>query len=411
MSKKRVVIIAVLIIAVVLIITAGKNVLIKGNPKSQMAAAEKSNNKIAVKVQKVEASEVASNTSYKADLEASEEGIVSNKVGGKVLQIMFDDGAKVSKGQALVKLDDTDIRNSLESSEAQLESAKIQLKSIENQLSSAQIGLQNAQTTLSNAQKNYDRTKSLYASGGVSEVDLESDETVLKNAKSGYQTTKISVDSASLSVQAQKSSIKTAMANLDALKTSLISTTITAPISGIISGKNVNVGQYINMGSNLATVNNISQVTAVIDLKQEDLNSIKVGQKAQFKLSDDDKTSYAGTVSSIDVAADTSTRVFKCKIRVGNENNELKPGIVGTAYISSSTKRKAIMLPLDVLGGSEGDYYVFVDLNGSAVKRTVTTGQLTKDMVEITSGLNTGESVVTTNVGSLVDGEAVVAAD
>lgn len=411
MSKKRTVIIAVMIIAVVVIITAGKNVLIKGNPKPQMASAGKSNNKIAVKVQKVEADEVASNASYKADLEASEKGIVSNKVGGKVLQIMFDDGTKVSKGQALIKLDDTDIRNSLESSEAQLESSKIQLKSIENQQNSAQISLQNAQTALSNAQKNYDRTKSLYASGGVSEVDLESDETALKNAKNAYQTAKISVDSASLSVQAQKSSIKTAMANLDALKTSLISTTITAPISGIISGKNVNVGQYINMGSNLATVNNISQVTAVIDLKQEDLNSIKVGQKAQFKLSDDDKTSYGGTVSSIDVSADTSTRVFKCKIRVGNGNNELKPGIVGTAYISSSTMRKAIMLPLDVLGGSEGDYYVFVDLNGSAVKRTVTTGQITKDMVEITSGLNTGESVITTNVGSLVDGEAVVAAD
>ncbi|WP_066626351.1 hypothetical protein [Clostridium magnum] len=69
--------------------------------------------------------------------------------------------------------------------------------------------------------------------------------------------------------------------------------------------------------------------------------------------------------------------------------------------------KKAITLPLKAIGGSEGNYYVFKNNNGVAKKQTITTGEISGDIVEIKSGVKDGESVITTNVGNLQDGDGV----
>lgn len=386
-------------IIIAIVVVAGVGIMGKklapgsGKTAQTLAPSVTSGNKVAVKTQKANETEVTANMSFKATLEASGEGIVSNKVGGKVVQVLIDDGKAVAKDDPLVMLDDSDIKNNIESSEAQLEASQAQLKSVGNQLDSAQMGLDNAQ-------KSYDRTKALFDQGAVSKVELENAETALKTAK-------ISVDSANLSIEAQKANIKTAQTNLETLQSSLNNTVVKAPISGITSDKSISVGQYVNVGTTLGKVENISPIIAVINVQQSDLNNIKVGQKAQFKLNEGDTDVYDGTVKSIDVSADPSSRVFKCKIQIDNEGQKLKPGIMGSIEIYSEDTRKAILLPLGALGGSQGKYYVFVNDKGVARKHTVTTGEVTKDSVEIKSGIQAGDEAITTNVSTLLDGDVV----
>lgn len=382
-----------------------------GETKKNSATLTTNVNKVTVKAIKANANTMVSNGSFKASLEASEEGTISTKVGGKVVQVSFENGQSVSAGQALAKLDDTDIRNNIKVSEAQLAAAEAQLRSAESTASSAQMGLDKPQTNLETAQRNYDRTKSLFEQGIVSKVEFERAESSLKLAQTDLQSAKASVESSRLSIEAQRANIQTSQTNLNALRESLQNIVITAPISGVIDGKNVTIGQYLNVGTMLGKVKNISPIYAVIEVKESDLSYVKLGAKAKFKLSDKDSTEYDGVIKSIDGTADTASRMFKCRIQIENKHGKLKPGVFGGIKIATDENKIAIMLPVKALGGSEGNYYVFINNNGVAKKQTITTGEISKDTVEIKSGVKVGDSVICTNVGTLQDGDAVKVAE
>lgn len=387
-------------------IFAFKSIVLGGTKKSSSILAVNMN-KVTVKVIKANTDTVVSNASFKASLEASEEGTVSNKVGGKVVQVSFENGQTVSAGQTLAKLDDTDIGNNIKASEAQLAAAEAQLRSAESSASSAQIGLDKPQTNLETAQRNYDRTKALFEQGAVSKVEFETAESSLKLAQTDLESAKASAESSRLAIETQRANIQTAQTNLNTLRESLQNTVITAPTTGVLDGKNVTVGQYINVGTVLGKVKNISPIYAVIEVKESDLSYAKLGAKAKFKLSDKDSEEYDGVVKNIDGAADPASRVFKCKIEIDNKDGKLKPGVFGNIKIATDENKKAITLPLKALGGSEGNYYIFINNNGVAKKQTITTGEISEDTVEIKSGVKDGDSVISTNVGTLQEGDAV----
>jgi len=396
----------IIILAAVGAIFAFKGIVLAGTKKSNSAVTININ-KTSVKVIKAITDTVADSASFNASLEASEEGTISNKVGGKVVQVSFEDGQSVSAGQALIKLDDTDIRNNIKSSEAQVASAEAQLNSAESSANSSQIGISKQQTNLETAQRNYDRTKALYDQGAETKVNLEAAEAQLKNAQTDLQTAQANAESSSLSAEAQRANIQKSQTDLDTQRESLQNTVITAPIGGVISGKSVTVGQYISPGTVLGKVQNISSINAVIEVKDSDLSYVKLGAKAKFKLSDKDSEEYDGVIKSIDGAADPASRVFKCKIQIDNKDGKLKPGVFGKIKIATDENKKAITLPLKALGGSEGNYYIFINNNGVAKKQTITTGDISGDTVEIKSGVKDGDSVIITNVGTLQDGDAV----
>lgn len=399
---KRKTILITLIIAITLVV--GKSVFSRKPMKTTAVALT---NKVSVKTQKVEESKSSSKLTFKASLEAVQEGDVANKVGGNITQVLFENGQTVTQGQALVKLDDTDVRNNVASSEAQLASAEAQLKATENQVTSSELSMDKMQTNYESAQRDYDRKKVLYAQGAISKSEFEDAETALKNAQTDLASAQNSIESAKLSIETQKANINAAQVNLNTQNDSLQNTTITAPISGVMDGKNVTVGQYVNIGTVLGKVEDTSSIYAVIQVKDSDLSYVKVGGKATLKLDAGNSTEYEGTIEHIDAVADSSSRVFNCKIKIDNKNGELKPGIFGNVEVQTDSSEKSIELPLQVLGGSEGNYYVFVNDKGVAKKRTVTTGDVSKDTVEIKSGLQLGDEVIATNVNTLLDGDAI----
>lgn len=406
MITRRKLICVIIAVATIGSISVGV-VAFTGKAKNNSIVSAVDMNKVTVKIIKAKTDTVVDSASFNASLEASEEGTISNKVGGKVVQVSLENGQNVSAGQALIKLDDTDIQNSIKSSEAQVSAAEAQLNSAESSANSSQIGISKQQTNLETAQRNYDRIKALYDQGVETKVDLENAQSQLKNAQTDLQTSQANAESSSLSAEAQRSNIQKSQTDLNTQRQSLENTVITAPTGGVISGKNVTLGQYISPGTVLGKVENISSVNAVIEVKDSDLSYVKLGAKAKFKLSDKDSEEYEGVVKSIDGAADPASRVFKCKIEIDNKDGKLKPGVFGKVKIATDENKKAITLPLKAIGGSEGNYYVFINNNGVAKKQSITTGEISEDTVEIKSGIKDGDSVICTNVSTLQDGDAV----
>lgn len=351
------------------------------------------NSKTSVQVQQAKTIEKDSGASYKATLEAYEEGIVSSKISGKVAQILFENGKSVSQGDSLIVLDDTDIRN-------QLRSAESQLKISQSQLSSSELALQKLNIGVENAQRNYDRTKSLFEQGAVAKVEFENAETALKNSKTDY-------DSGKASIEISKASIESAQVSIDNLQNSLNDMVIKAPISGVMDGKTVSLGQMASPGTVLAKVNNTSSVYAVIQVEQENIKNIQIGQKASVKINGGDDKTYEGVINRIDASADPNARVFSCKILLDNKDNSLHPGVFAKAQILSSEKASVLVVPIEALGGNEGQYYVLVSDNGVAKKHKVTIGETDKNMVEIKSGIKSEDKVICSNTSTLQDGDKI----
>lgn len=106
--------------------------------------------------------------------------------------------------------------------------------------------------------------------------------------------------------------------------------------------KTVDLGQYVNTGVVLGKVKQIAPIDAVIEVNQNDIGSLAIGQSVKVKVGDSEVKEYQGTIKSIDPSADPASRVIKCKIEVDNKDQSLKPGIYATVEIESTQKQKRL---------------------------------------------------------------------
>ncbi|MGG7148035.1 efflux RND transporter periplasmic adaptor subunit [Clostridium butyricum] len=401
MKKVRKIVIYALVVAVLLVGTFIVKFISSNSKTDNVMASE---NKLSVEVYKAELKDRMSGDTYKSTLEAYEQGIISSKISAKVTKVVVENGQYVNEGDTIAVLDDQDIQNSIKTATAQLEVNEKQVNSAEQQLNSTQTSLEKLKINVDDAQRNYDREKALFDAGAVSQSELDASEKTLNTSKADYNSGQANIEISKASIESAKASVEAQKVNIEKLQNDLNNVVIKAPISGVISEKNVNVGQIINQGAVLAKINDISYVFATIQVPQEKINDIKVGKPAEVTL-EDNNTVHNGTLDSIDLSGDSTLRVFNCKIKMENSNKELLPGEYAKVNFSNTeNNNKVITIPVSSLAGSEGDYYVFINDNGVASKVSVDIGDADENNVEIISGVKEGDEIICTNMSSLKDG-------
>ncbi|EDT74098.1 efflux RND transporter periplasmic adaptor subunit [Clostridium butyricum] len=401
MKKVRKIVIYALVVAVLLVGTFIVKFISSNSKTDNVMASE---NKLSVEVYKAELKDRMSGDTYKSTLEAYEQGIISSKISAKVTKVVVENGQYVNEGDTIAVLDDQDIQNSIKTATAQLEVNEKQVNSAEQQLNSTQTSLEKLKINVDDAQRNYDREKALFDAGAVSQSELDASEKTLNTSKADYNSGQANIEISKASIESAKASVEAQKVNIDKLQNDLNNVVIKAPISGVISEKNVNVGQIINQGAVLAKINDISYVFATIQVPQEKINDIEVGKPAEVTL-EDNNTVHNGTLDSIDLSGDSTLRVFNCKIKMENSNKELLPGEYAKVNFSNTeNNNRVITIPVSSLAGSEGDYYVFINDNGVASKVSVDIGDADENNVEITSGVKEGDEIICTNMSSLKDG-------
>lgn len=401
MKKVRKIVIYALVVVVLLVGTFIVKFISSNSKTDNVMASE---NKLSVEVYKAELKDRMSGDTYKSTLEAYEQGIISSKISAKVTKVVVENGQYVNEGDTIAVLDDQDIQNSIKTATAQLEVNEKQVNSAEQQLNSTQTSLEKLKINVDDAQRNYDREKALFDAGAVSQSELDASEKALNTSKADYNSGQANIEISKASIESAKASVEAQKVNIEKLQNDLNNVVIKAPISGVISEKNVNVGQIINQGAVLAKINDISYVFATIQVPQEKINDIEVGKPADVTL-EDNNTVHNGTLDSIDLSGDSTLRVFNCKIKMENSNKELLPGEYAKVNFSNTeNNNKVITIPVSSLAGSEGDYYVFINDNGVASKVSVDIGDADENNVEITSGVKEGDEIICTNMSSLKDG-------
>jgi cobalt-zinc-cadmium efflux system membrane fusion protein len=176
---------------------------------------------------------------------------------------------------------------------------------------------------------------------------------------------------------------------------------IYAPASGVIIAQNVTAAGATgityagNTGS--LTIADLSHVWVIVDVYENDLKSVHLGQHANIHLNAYPGKTYSGTISDIGAQLDPSLRTAKVRIQVQNPNNELRLGMFATATLSSSKALEQVALPATAILQLHDRSYVFVPgtSTGNFRRVEVKTGRsLDNNMVEILSGLATGQQVV-----------------
>lgn len=181
--------------------------------------------------------------------------------------------------------------------------------------------------------------------------------------------------------------------------------TLYAPVSGIVVEKNVVRGQAIQSGQMLYTIADLSEVWVEAELREADVGTVRVGSGATVELSAFPGRPFRGRVEYIYPTLAAASRTLKARIAVANSEGRLKPGMYATVRITTAV-RTALTAPASAVVRTGERTMVFVDMgNGRLMPHGIETGQIGTDHVEVLSGVEPGQRVVT-SAQFLLDSES-----
>lgn len=331
------------------IILCGLTLLAGCRRESQPAAARPQ-----VSVIRLEARPLADDVTASGVIEAVDKAQVGFMVAGRVLRVAAEDGDTVSSGQLLAALDASDYSDALAIAEGRL----------------AEIRARHARLT------------KLHELGSLTATDFDKINTALNEAES----------------------------SVDLARRRVAYTELKAPFAGRVVRLGIAPGTVVAPGMPVFTVLAAAPVWAVLSVPEVDAPRIKVGQEAQVTLAAAGGSEVAGAVEAVLPQADALSRSFAVKIRLANADGRFRAGNVVSARIVTGRSRPAFTLPPQAVQRyADGGLYVWtVDAARHTVAhRIVGIGRARETEVEIVSGLQPGDLVVSAGVAPLIDGMEV----
>ncbi|WP_242966881.1 efflux RND transporter periplasmic adaptor subunit [Desulfosporosinus sp. FKA] len=359
---------------------------------------------------------ITTNVEYSSQLKPIQTTTISPKIAGKVASIQADVGTAVQAGQVLFTLDSSDLQAQLQQQEANLEGSRVNYEktegsSYQQQLLQAEQTQQNAQITYNSAQDTYNKDLSLYNAGAISQQSLENDKQKLDEATVALNSANSNLEllknqSGPQSVEAAAAQVKQAESAVNYAQLQLQNTTITSPISGTVSTRNVEVGEIASSAAPAFTVINTKTVVAEISVPDTVVTHLQKGQTVPVKISALNNKTVNGTVNIISPAAD-KTNSYVVDVDLDNSNNELKGGMFARVVLPQEQKNNILTVPNEAITVEDGVSYVYAVVNNTVNKIPVKVGISNDKVSEIVSGLKSGENVITEGQIFLSDGQKV----
>ncbi|MDH3529253.1 MAG: efflux RND transporter periplasmic adaptor subunit, partial [Acidobacteriota bacterium] len=223
-------------------------------------------------------------------------------------------------------------------------------------------------------------------------------------------TAQKAVDVARTQVANAKAAVTTAETQVAQARKTVSDNTIYAPISGYISERNADPGEFISPNqpnAKLATIVRTAVLRLRIDVPEQSIGKVAVGQGVSAQVSAYPDRKFAGTVTRILPSLNPQSRTLTVEAEIDNVGGLLKPGQFATVRITQAKPEPAVMIPAKAVRADGDRNIVFVIKDGVALERQVKTGLLENDMIEIKQGVAENEAVAVTNVDKLGDGVIV----
>jgi len=373
MSRRKKIIIAVVI---VLILLAAFRIYGAIQQAAEKKAAELNRKAyIPVEALTVKNRSISSNITLSGKIQADKESPVMVKTPGKVTAIYAKVGDVVKKDQVLFSLDKTDVLSAYNQAAASYRMAEA-----------------NYQTNLRNyerAVENLDRMRQLYELGAVSKLDLEQAEIAASPATR----------------QIYEAQFAQAAAAFDSAKKTLNDMDVKAPIDGILTALDLNVGAIASNAAPVGKVVDLSKVCVTVSVSEKEINNIKNGQEVEVEIPSAG-LKLKGVLEDLSVAANAQGK-YTLKTYLDNPDNVIKPGMFANVTLSTAAKDNVLVVPTDTVVFHSGKYVVYVVEDNKAVEKQVSTGLESGTETEITDGLAAGEIVIVKGQNFVSNGSEV----
>lgn len=370
-----------------------------------------------VKIAKANKSSISIAVEYAGKVAPIEEVTIASKLPGKVELVNADVGTEVQKDDLLFKLDTKTTNAQLSQSKAAVDNAKANLirttdSSVAQQTTQLEAATQQAQLQYDDAKLMLERVQELYAVEAVSKEQLENATTYFKNAEVQLTTAKDNLRILKLKAAPQTAAIASAQleqaqAAYETASIQVNDSTVTSPINGVVSMRNIDEGEFVGSGIPAFTVMNAKTVVVTINIPDTIVGKLNKNDQVPIKITALPNNEFTGIIDSISPAADARTQAYTVKLKLENPDNVIKPGMLAKAALPIENKDNIIAVPNEALFIEDGIQYVFLVEAGKVKKVSVSIGLSNDRITEITEGLSEGAEIITEGQSFLNDGEKV----
>jgi len=287
-------------------------------------------------------------------LMSNESVIVTSETSGRITSINFAEGQDVKAGQVLVRIDDSTLKAELDSAMTDLE--------------------------LNNAK--YRRAEDLVASGAVSKQDR---------------------DIAYADRQRSEADVRYAQAALD-------KTVIKAPFSGTVGLRQVSAGNYIQPGTQIVNLEDITTLKIQFSIPQTEVSRIKTSQTFTLTTDAYPNRTFTGKIYAIDPKINEQSRSMTVRGIIRNPDRTLRPGMFAQVSIETGARENALFIPESAIVQNAAGKFVFIYDGGTAVQTKVSTGTRTTGWVVVVSGLKPSDIIITKGQDRIRDKDTVTPA-
>ena len=332
---------------------------------------------IPVEVMTVTRGSVKKSFAYDGDIEAEYEIGVFSRVPDRIEKFFVDVGDYVQKGAPI---------------------ARVRATTIEQAVRQAEAGLVAAKAQEANARLEYERSGRLHEEKALSQQQL---------------------DAVKTQFEAVTSQREQAEAMLETAKSQLTDAQISAPISGIIAGRNYDAGDMASPGQPVVTIVQMRRVKVKFDIAETDLGKVKLADAATVRVKSYTNRTFAGKVSRVSPVLDRLTRMAEVEVLIDNKDMALKPGMFARVEVTTGLMKNVIVVPRHAIiestsmqeggkGGVTKVYFAYVVRENKAEQRKLDVVYANHEFLAVGSGLSEGDLVVTLGQNSLRDGAPVI---
>jgi HlyD family secretion protein len=313
-------------------------------------------------------------------LEARIKATVSPKISGRISQVLVDQGDKVSAGQLLVTLDDIELTQQVAIAEADVETKRAAITRLETDVS-------RAAAVLDQAVRNYNRLSSLIRENAISRDELDK----ASESRSIAESERSRADAA---LAEGRKALSVAERRLDFENTKLQDSQIKAPFDGLIVSRNRDPGDVVVPGSPMLVLISTDQLWINAWVDETEMSALRPGQKAKVVFRSEADSSLAGKLVRLGKETDRETREFIVDVEVLELPGNWAVGQRAEVYIETERKSDVVLIPGRFISSTEEQLGVFVNKGGVATWQPVEFGLIGRELVEVTSGLEAGQTVI-----------------
>ncbi len=319
-----------------------------------------------VELVRVGAFEIEDRIESTGELRAVERATIAAEIGGRVTEVLRDESDAVEADEVLLRIDP-------EKRELELANARAQLAE--------------ATAAVNEARREQRRIEQLHERGATSEALLDAANTSLESARSRLRA-----------VEAQVGVAERALRDAE----------VRAPFAGLIARRTVSRGEFVTPGHSLYELVATDPVEVEFHLPERDSGRVTLGQPVAVRVAPQPERVFEARVSMVSPTIDTRTRTLRVEARLPNPDGELRPGLFALVDLGVARRSDIVMVPeQSVMQRTLGPIVFMVGDDGRVEQREVRTGVRRPGAVEIRSGIEAGEWVVTSGQARLVDGLVV----